>query len=162
MQRSQPRAACGPCHALRKYRWHGTNLRGRVVSHRLVCRIAHDADTHHPRHSHQSYSVHSIAGQLATHFDHGHHYGIGRLSALLASRDLTRICSTTATLLAASAVDVDLLAGANASHLDLAHSQDRGLKNSPRSCRLANRKDESASCHNVHGNAVLARRALSS
>ena len=67
----------------------GTNLRGRVVSHRLVCRIAHDPDAHHPRHSHESHSVHSVARQLATHYDHDHHHGICRVSSLFASRDFT-------------------------------------------------------------------------
>ena len=66
----------------------GTNLRRRVVPHRLVCRIADDADAHHPRHPHQPDSVHPIARQLATHHDHAPHHGIGRLSALFAARDL--------------------------------------------------------------------------
>ena len=80
----------------RNWRRPGTNLRSRVVSHRLVCRIAHDADTHHPRHSNQSYSVHSVAGQLATHRDHDRHYGVCRVSSLFASRYITRVCSVAA------------------------------------------------------------------
>ncbi len=103
---------------------------------------------HHSRHSHQSHSVHSVTSQLATHYDHGHHHGVCRISSLFASRDFPRVCSATVALLAASVVDVDLLCGANTSHQDLAHPQDLGLKNSRRSCRLANRKDESASPHN--------------
>ena len=81
----------------------------------------------------------------------------------LASRDLTRVCSATATLLAPSAFDVDLLCGAHASHQDLAHPQEPGFeKFATLSCRHAKRKDESASPHNVHGDAVVAERALSS
>ena len=137
------------------------NLRGRVVSHRLVCRIAHDPDAHHPRHSHESHSFHSVAGQLAAHHDHDHHHGVCRVSSLFASRDFTRVCSATATLLAASDFDVDLLCGANASHQNVAHPQGLGLKNSRRSWRHAKRKDESASSHNAHANAVVAERALS-
>ena len=73
-----------------------------------------------------------------------------------------RVCSAAAPLLAASAVDVDLLCGADASHQNLAHPQGLGLKNSRRSWRHAKRKDESASSHNAHANAVFAERALSS
>ena len=63
----------------------GRNLRGRVVSHRLVRGIAYDTDAHRPRHSHQSDSVHSIAGELATHNDHSHHHGDRGLSSVFSS-----------------------------------------------------------------------------
>ena len=72
-----------------------------------------------------------------------------------------RVCSATTTLLAASDFDVDLLCGADASHQNVAHPQGLGLKNSRRSWRHAKRKDESASSHNAHANAVVAERALS-
>ena len=58
-------------------------------------------DAHHPRHSHESHSFHPFAGQLATHSDHGPHHGIWRVSSLFASRDITRVCSAAAPLLAA-------------------------------------------------------------
>ena len=90
-------------------------------SHGLVCRIAHDADAHHPRHSHESHSVHPVPGELAAHSDYGDYYGGWRVSPLFASRDITRLCSVAAPLLATSAVDVDLLCGVDASHQDLAH-----------------------------------------
>ncbi len=99
----------------------GTNLRRRAVSHRLVCRIADDPDAHHPRHSHQPDSVHPIARQLATHDDHDHHHGHWRVSALFAAGDLSGLCAAAATLLAAPALDLDLLCRTDASHQDLAH-----------------------------------------
>ena len=57
------------------------HLRRRAVPHRLVCRIADDADAHHPRHPHQPDSVHPIARELAAHHDHAAHHGHRRLSA---------------------------------------------------------------------------------
>ena len=105
--------------------------------------------------------IQSRASWQLTH-DHGHHHGICAYLPYSPLATSPRVCSATATLLAASAVDVDLLCGANASHQDLAHPQGLGLKNSRRSCRHAKRKDESACPHNVHGNAVVAERALGS
>ncbi len=94
-------------------------------------------------------SVHSIARELATNNNHNHHHGDRGLPSVFAAGHIPRVCSATATLLAASDFDVDLLCRAHASHQDVAHPQDLGLKNSRRSCRLANRKGESASPHNV-------------
>src|ERR1700730_10531191 len=117
----------GTCGALPNWGRLGTNLRRCVVSHWLVCRIAHDTDAYHPRHSHQPDSIRSIAGQLATHSDNRYHHGNSCVSSVFASRVLTRVRSATAALLAASPVDVDLLCGAHPSDQNMAHPQNVGL-----------------------------------
>ena len=51
-----------------------------------------------------------------------------RVSSLFASGDITRVCSAAATLLATSAVDVDLLCRANPSDQNLALSAGAGFE----------------------------------
>src|SRR6516162_675180 len=85
------------------------DLRRRIISHRLVCGIAHDADTHRSRHSNGPDSIHSVARELAAYHDYTDHHGDRSLSPVLAAVRNPRFRSAAAALLAVTAADAHLL-----------------------------------------------------
>src|SRR4029077_1126139 len=102
------------CHRARRY------LCCRVISHRLVRGIANDTNTHRPRDSHQPYSVHSIASELATYNNDSHHYGDRGLSPIFSPSCVLRFCSIATAVLDAFAAHACLLRRANASRESMA------------------------------------------
>src|SRR4029077_6307493 len=102
------------CHRARRY------LCCRVISHRLVRGIANDTNTHRPRDSHQPYSVHSIASELATYNNDSHHYGDRGLSPIFSPSCVLRFCSIATAVLDALAAHACLLRRANASRESMA------------------------------------------
>ena len=68
MQQPGPGAG-GNGPAFRRRHRSGQDLRRLAVSNRLVRRIDHDPDAHHPRHPHQPDSVHPVARKLAADHD---------------------------------------------------------------------------------------------
>jgi high-affinity K+ transport system ATPase subunit B len=119
----QPRrasAAAGACRAVRPRRRSRPHLRRRPVQHRLVRRIADDADPHHPRHPHESDPVRAVARELAAHHDHDSHHGHRRVSAVFAHCERTAFRPAALAVLADSARDIVLLPRPDAAHQDMA------------------------------------------
>src|SRR5215472_3587303 len=98
----------------------GCDLRRPPLSHRLVRGISDDADAHRSRHSNEPNSIHSIARELATHYDYAHHHGDRSLSPVLTAGRIPRFCSAAAVLLVAAGADARLLCGAYATCESLA------------------------------------------
>ena len=78
------------------------HLRRRAVQHRLVRRIADDADAHRPRHPHQPDSVHPVARELATDDDDHRHHGHRRVAAVFAAGAVSGIRAAAVAILAAA------------------------------------------------------------
>ncbi len=93
---------------------------GVTVPDRLVCRIAADADAHHPRHSHQPNSVPAKLGQLAVDCDHRSYHDGGNLAAILPSGAGFTFHRTTVAVLAPGLADVAWLCPADTGGQDLA------------------------------------------
>src|SRR5437899_11801212 len=118
------RSLCRRCQTRR-------HLRRCPVSHWLVCRVAHDTDTDHSRHSHEPPPLRSIARELAAHRDDYYHHGYWSGLALFAAGLRPRICPAAPSLLAHFAGDPALLRRPHPGHQDLADSQSMGLSRQP-------------------------------
>ena len=99
-----------------------------LVQHRLVCRIADDADAHRPRHPHEPDSVHPIARELATDDDDHRHHGRRRVAAVFAAGAVSGVRAVAVAVLAVPGGHADLLRRPDAGHQDLAHPQVVGMK----------------------------------
>ena len=91
-----------------------------LFQHRLVRRIADDADAHHPRHPHEPDSVRPIARELATDDDHHPDHGHRRVSALFAAGRVAGLRAVAVAILADFGRDPALLRRPDASHQDVA------------------------------------------
>ena len=85
------------------------HLRRRAVQHRLVRRIADDADAHRPRHPHEPDSVHPVAGELAIDDDDDCHHGRRRVAAVFAAGAVSGIRAAAVAVLAVPGRHADLL-----------------------------------------------------
>src|SRR5260221_14714996 len=103
-------------------------LRRPVVSYRLVCRIAHDSNAHHPCHPHEPYPFRAVASLLAIDDDDHTYHGDWRLPALLSTGGGAGLCPAASALLAAPAGDLALLRRLDPTRQDLADPQVMDLR----------------------------------
>ena len=99
-----------------------------LLNTRLVRRIHHDPDPHHPRHPHQPDSVRSVACELAAHDDHHPDHGHRRVPALFTAGGVAGLCAVDVAILADFIRDPALLCRPDPTHQSVARPPKTGFE----------------------------------